>query len=33
VHDIDRVMLGDTLDRIVDALIAEDRAAKLAALP
>ena len=33
VHDIDRVMLGDTLDRIIDALIAEDRAAKLAALP
>jgi peptide chain release factor 1 len=33
VHDIDRVMLGDTLDRIIDALISEDRAVKLASLP
>jgi peptide chain release factor 1 len=33
IYDIDKVMEGDGLDRFVDALIAEDRAAKLASLP
>lgn len=33
IYEIDKVMEGEGLDRFVDALIAEDRAAKLAALP
>jgi peptide chain release factor 1 len=33
IYEIDKVMEGDGLDRFVDALIAEDRAAKLASLP
>jgi peptide chain release factor 1 len=33
IYEIDKVMEGEGLDRFIDALIAEDRAAKLAALP
>jgi peptide chain release factor 1 len=33
IYEIDKVMEGDGLDRFIDALLAEDRAAKLAALP
>jgi peptide chain release factor 1 len=33
IYEIEKVMEGEGLDRFVDALIAEDRAAKLAALP
>ncbi len=33
VYEIDKVMEGEGLDKFIDALIAEDRAAKLAALP
>jgi peptide chain release factor 1 len=33
IYEIDKVMEGDGLDRFIDALIGEDRAAKLAALP
>jgi len=33
VYEIDKMMEGEGLDRFIDALIAEDRAAKLASLP
>jgi peptide chain release factor 1 len=33
VYEIDKVMEGEGLDRFIDALIGEDRAAKLASLP
>jgi peptide chain release factor 1 len=33
IYEIDKVIEGEGLDRFIDALIAEDRAAKLAALP
>lgn len=33
LYDLDRVLAGDALDKIIDALIAEDEAARLAELP
>jgi peptide chain release factor 1 len=33
LYKIDKVMAGEALDELIDALIAEDRAARLAALP
>jgi len=33
LYDLDRVLAGDSLDKLIDALIAEDEAARLAELP
>jgi peptide chain release factor 1 len=33
LYDLDRVLAGDSLDKLIDALIAEDEAARLADLP
>ena len=33
LYELDRVMSGEALDKIIDALIAEDEAARLADLP